>query len=69
MNGGLGFAMEETAFEELARESGATHVLLCAGNSYDSKFLTALAAGEVAVDWLNLVPLSNDEQMLFEIQG
>lgn len=69
MNGGLGFAMEETAFEALARESGATHVLLCAGNSYDSEFLTALAAGEVAVDWLNLVPLSNDEQMLFEIQG
>ncbi|WP_342069202.1 hypothetical protein [Yoonia algicola] len=69
MNGALGFDLEEAAFEDLAREQGATHVLLCAGQVYVSDFLTGLAASDVSVDWLRRVPLSNDEQLLFELQG
>ncbi|MGJ8588633.1 MAG: hypothetical protein ACSHXW_10800 [Yoonia sp.] len=68
MNGALGFDLEETAFENLAREQGATHILLCAGQTYGSDFLTGLAAGEVSVPWLRRVPLSNDDQLLFELQ-
>lgn len=68
MNGALGFDLEETAFEKLAREQGATHVLLCAGQTYVSEFLTGLAAGEVSVAWLRPVPLRNDEQLLFALQ-
>lgn len=68
MNGVLGFDLEETAFENLAREQGATHVLLCAGQTYVSDFLTGLAAGDVSVAWLRPVPLSNDEQLLFALQ-
>ncbi|SIT88883.1 hypothetical protein SAMN05421665_2824 [Yoonia rosea] len=68
MNGVLGFDLEETAFEDLARNQGATHVLLCAGQTYVSDFLTGLAAGELSVAWLRPVPLSNDDQLLFAMQ-
>ena len=69
MNGGLGFELEEAAFQELARENGATHVLLCADNTYRSDFLTGLAAGEISADWLRRVSVSSDDQMLFELLG
>ena len=68
MNGALGFDLEEPAFETLAREQGATHVLLCAGQTYASGFLTGLVAGDVSVAWLRPVPLSNDDQLLFALQ-
>ncbi|KQI73757.1 hypothetical protein AN191_02535 [Loktanella sp. 5RATIMAR09] len=68
MNGVLGFDLEEAAFEELARNQGATHVLLCAGQTYVSDFLTGLAAGEVSVAWLRPVALRNEDQLLFALQ-
>jgi hypothetical protein len=68
MNGALGFDLEEPAFEILAREQGATHILLCARQTYVSDFLTGLAAGDVSVAWLRRVPLSNDRQLLFALQ-
>lgn len=67
MNGALGFDLEENGFEALAREAGATHVLLCADNRYHSEFLTALAAQETTADWLRRVPVGNDDQMLFAV--
>ncbi len=67
MNGGLGFVMEEAAFKELAIENGASHVLLCADKVYGSRFLTALAARQITADWLRPVPVSRDEQLLFEV--
>lgn len=67
MNGGLGFLMEETEFEQLARQQGATHILLCANSTYGSAFLTTLAADQTTADWLRRVPVSADEQRLFEV--
>jgi len=67
-NGSLGFELEETDFSELARNSGATHVLLCADNVYRSTFLTGLASGEVSADWLDPVPLGASDLRLFAVQ-
>lgn len=67
MNGALGFDLEEVEFGALAREMGATHVLLCAGNRYDSEFLTGLAAGKDDADWLRPVPLDDDVLLLFAL--
>ncbi|MDO6591398.1 hypothetical protein DS901_10025 [Loktanella sp. D2R18] len=66
MNGIVPFQMEAEEMKAYTQKTSATHLLLCRGYSYKSTFVRGLAMGET-VDWLRPVPLSNDEQMLFEI--
>ncbi|MCG3269068.1 hypothetical protein [Yoonia sp. I 8.24] len=66
MNGIVPFQMEAEEMKAYSQNTSATHLLLCRGYSYKSIFVRGLAMGETA-DWLRPVPLSNDEQMLFEI--
>ena len=66
MNGVLPFQMEEAELAEYVSETNATHLLLCKGFKYGSEFLRGISDGEM-VDWLHFVPVSSEEQLLFEI--
>ncbi|KJZ21272.1 hypothetical protein [Loktanella sp. S4079] len=66
LNGILPFEMEEAEFAEYVNGTPATHLLLCKDTAYKSDFLTDIAAGADAA-WLRRVPVSAQEQMLFEI--
>ncbi|SFR52151.1 hypothetical protein SAMN04488005_2513 [Yoonia tamlensis] len=67
MNGIVPFAMDGPDMKAYVQATSATHLLLCRGYSYKGAFARGLATGD-SVDWLRPVALSNDEQMLFEIQ-
>lgn len=66
LNGVLPFQLEEAALEDYVRNTGATYLLLCRGNKYESRFITSLADG-ASTDWLRRVPVSRDDQVLFEV--
>lgn len=60
------FEMEDAEMAAYVRAAGATHLLLCNGYRYSGAFATALASGGDA-DWLRRVPLSGEDQVLFEV--
>ena len=66
-NGMVAFMKEEDAFRTHVMDTTATHLHLCRGYKFESEFVTALAAGEVTVDWLRPVPLESELQMMFEV--
>ncbi|MCK0095713.1 hypothetical protein MWU60_09035 [Yoonia sp. F2084L] len=65
-NGIVPFMLESAEMAEYVRNTGATHLLLCRGNSYDSDFATDMANGGSA-DWLRPVTVNDDAQLLFEV--
>lgn len=66
-NGILPFAMEDTEMEAYVRDTAATHLLLCRGQTFDGTFATSLAAG-ARVGWLVPVLLDDDALMLFALR-
>ena len=66
LNGIVPFQMEEADFVGYVRDTTATHLLLCRGFNYQSEYVRGLASGESA-DWLRRVPVSSEDQLLFEI--
>lgn len=66
MNGIVPFQMGAADMKAYVQATPATYLLLCRGYPYKGEFARGLATGDT-VDWLRAVPLSNDEQMLFEI--
>jgi hypothetical protein len=65
-NGALVFAMEEPAFRSHVMQTSAAYLLLCRGTTYQSAFLTGLAA-QGAADWLRPVPLDDPDQILLQV--
>lgn len=65
-NGLLPFSLNNEEMAAFVRASGATHLLLCRGVNYDGDFADSLAQSGTA-EWLRLVPLSDDAQLLFEV--
>lgn len=65
-NGALAYAMEEPAFRSHVMDTSAEYVLLCRGMSYQSAFLTELAA-EATTGWLQPVPLDDPHQILLKV--
>lgn len=65
-NGIVPFMLESAEMAEYVRNAGATHLLLCRGNRYDSDFVTDMANGGSA-DWLRPVALNDDAQLFFEV--
>ena len=66
MNGIVPFQLDQDAFKIYVTETKATHLLLCRGFNYQSEYVRGLATGDEA-DWLRRVPVSNEDQLLFEI--
>ena len=66
LNGIVPFQMEEADFVSYVRDTTATHLLLCRGFNYQSEYVRGLASGGSA-DWLRRVPVSSEDQLLFEI--
>ncbi|PRY77646.1 hypothetical protein CLV80_105129 [Yoonia maritima] len=66
MNGIVPFQLDQGAFKSYVTETKATHLLLCRGLHYQSEYVRGLANGDEA-EWLRRVPVSNEDQLLFEI--
>ncbi|WP_373636820.1 hypothetical protein [Yoonia sp. BS5-3] len=60
------FELEAAEMETFVKDSGATYLLLCKGYQYRGAPARALADGGT-VDWLRPVPLSDENQLLFEV--
>lgn len=61
------FTLDEAALEDYMRDADARYLLLCSETRYESDFANALRDG-AEVGWLRRVPLSNDDQILLELQ-
>lgn len=60
------FRLNEPELREYISESEATYLLLCRDFNYRSDFVSSLASG-AQTDWLRRVPLTDENQMLFEV--
>lgn len=65
-NAYIPFTLAEKELKSYLLATDATYLLLCAGRRYGSAFATDLALGGTA-NWLDRVPISSADQVLFEI--